>query len=417
MFQHRCIRQTVYGLLALTIVALAASPAEARILPIFRRHQDELQEVNQRINGRVVDLTNNHGCDRRIYSRALCEKRSMYVYEPPGYCGTRPYPVMIWLHGNSQDETTFLKFVQLFDAKICKKEMPPMVIAAPDGNITDTPFFRSSGSFWVNSKAGRFSDYLLYDILPFVENHFAVYRHAQARVLAGASMGGFGAFNNGFKYPELFPNIVGIMPVLNVRYINCRGRYFANYDPYCVDWRTNFSRNRAIGRFYGVIVIRERRILDPLLDYRRDDVLGFLLEENPVELMINRSDFLKGTNMFVGYGTRDEFNLDAQAQQFQDIAESLNLNVDLVEVPRGRHNMGTGEMMFPALAQWLTQHVGQYTPPGYEPYCTIAGPRERRPIFPILRRRATPTIQSRIGYGTLISPIPGLPIPTQSPLR
>src|ERR1022692_2110852 len=68
----------------------------------------ELQRVNRSIRGQVLDFTNNHGHDRRIWSAALGAKRDLYVYLPPGYDGVKKYPLVIFLHGASQDEQVFL---------------------------------------------------------------------------------------------------------------------------------------------------------------------------------------------------------------------------------------------------------------------------------------------------------------------
>src|SRR5438128_4240413 len=44
-----------------------------------------LHKVNRRLCGQVLDFTHNHGRDQRIWSAALCEKRDLYVYLPPGF--------------------------------------------------------------------------------------------------------------------------------------------------------------------------------------------------------------------------------------------------------------------------------------------------------------------------------------------
>src|SRR5438094_857762 len=64
--------------------------------------------LQNHLHGCIVDFTNNHGADRRIYSTALCQQRAMYVYLPPGYDPGQCYPVLIWFHGFRQDEHEFL---------------------------------------------------------------------------------------------------------------------------------------------------------------------------------------------------------------------------------------------------------------------------------------------------------------------
>src|SRR5258708_4750330 len=68
----------------------------------------ELNRVNRQLAGHIVDYTKNHGADRSLWSPALGQRRDMYVYLPPGYDPSKHYPLILWLHGFSQDEHSFL---------------------------------------------------------------------------------------------------------------------------------------------------------------------------------------------------------------------------------------------------------------------------------------------------------------------
>src|SRR5205807_833854 len=133
--------------------------------------------------------THNHGADRRIWSAALQQPRDLYVYLPPGYDGTRQYPVMLWLNPIMADEASFLDgVVQLLDKTIRTGQLPPFIVAAPDGSITGRARLFSAGSFYVNSDAGRFEDYIIQDVWGFVIRNYAVRPEREAHVIAGASM-------------------------------------------------------------------------------------------------------------------------------------------------------------------------------------------------------------------------------------
>ena len=64
-------------------------------------------------------------------SPALGQKRDVYVYVPPGYDPAKRYPLMIWLHGLAQDETSFLKIVPAFDQAMASGALPKFVAIAP----------------------------------------------------------------------------------------------------------------------------------------------------------------------------------------------------------------------------------------------------------------------------------------------
>ena len=71
------------------------------------------------------------------------------------------------------------------------------------------------------------------------------------------------------KYRDRVKVVVGVAPPLNNRWLDCHGRYMRNFDPDCWGWRTDFSRgHEVVGRFYGVVTIRLRQVMDPLYDRR-----------------------------------------------------------------------------------------------------------------------------------------------------
>lgn len=370
------------GVLLLLLLGMSEASAFVNVFRLCTKN--EIVRLNQTLCGRVLDFTHNHRADHRIWSDALCEKRDLYVYLPPGYDGTTPYPLMIWLHGIGQDEKNFLYLAEHIDAAIRCGKFPPMVIVAPDGSIDGRPCLWNSGSFFVNSKAGRFEDWVAHDVYRFAHNHFSIRTERDANVIAGGSMGGSGAYVIGFKHRQQFGQIVGVMPGLNARYLDCRGRYRADYDPDCVSWRTEFTGHRVLGRYRGIFPVREKWLIRPLFE-RGEDPLPFIVAHNPIEMLdayaIKPGEF----GLFVGYGTRDELNLDAQAEQFADACRARGLEITLAAVPGGRHGTdSTGLPLLPVLGQWLTERLARFIPAtpspgvpigkgGYVPLAAVRG--------------------------------------------
>ena len=79
-----------------------------------------------------------------------------------------------------------------------------MIIATPDGSIRGAPSILNPGSFYLNTRAGRFEDYLIEDVWCFLVTNFSIRPERELHILAGASMGGFAAYNLGFKHSEQF---------------------------------------------------------------------------------------------------------------------------------------------------------------------------------------------------------------------
>lgn len=349
------------GLIAVVLVGLIPwNPTLAN--PLTRR--GDLDRVNRRLGGQVLDFSHNHGADRRIWSAALGERRDLYVYLPPHFDPHQSYPVMLWLHGFAQDEGSFLDdVIEPLDRAIACGQLPPLIIAAPDGSFTGRACLTNAGSFFLNSRAGAFEDYLMCDVWDFLIKNFPILPEREAHVLAGVSMGGGAAFHGGIKFSDRFKVVLGIFPPVNVRWVNCRCRYMRNFDPCCWGWRTDFSRgHEVIGRFYGVFTVHLGPVVYPLYGRHNPDVVAEVSRDNPIE-MLDIYDVRPGQlAMHIAYAGRDQFNIDAQVESFLFHARERGLDVAVSYDPKGRHDRATAYRLLPEVLDWLGAQLGPYFP-------------------------------------------------------
>lgn len=310
-----------------------------------------------RIQGRVIDFTQNHGRDRRIYSQSLCDKRDLYVYLPPGYSPEKQYPVMIVLHGILQDERAFLDWVvKPLDDAIVKGCLPPMIVAAPDGSFTGDPNPWDSGSFYINGPRGNFQSWIEDDLWFFLNRNFTINPNPKTHVMAGASMGGVGAFCIGLKHPDRFGLLVGLMPALNLRWMDRSDNYLAEFDPNNWGWRNKVTDpNEVIGKF-GPLKIHVKDILIPAFG-KGNAAIMLASENNPIEI-IDRYHVKPGQlEMFVTIAGRDNFNLDAQAQSFIYLAQHRGIQVDSFTLPKGTHDVSTAQKMIDPVFNWINSKL------------------------------------------------------------
>ena len=349
----------------LLVLPALPSPAQPRPGPFTNSvlvcGRKQVVRLNQRICGQVLDFTHNHGVDRRIWSEAIGMPRDMYVYLPPGFDPRQRYPLMIWLHGFSQDEKKFLELAPIFDQMMVGGKLPPFIIAAPDGSISGRPSFTNAGSFYLDSLAGNFEQYLERDVWNFLVTNFPIRPEREAHVLAGASMGGFAAFHHGFERPSRYGVLAGIHPPLNLRYEDCHGRYRAPFDPNCIGWMQELRPNRVIGRFDGIILVRMRRMTDPIVG-RGPGAVAAIARVNPTEMLFTYNIQPGQFEMFIGYAGRDQLNLAAQVESFLYFADKKGIHPAVVYVPNGTHSTETGLKMFPAFAAWLSPRLAPYSP-------------------------------------------------------
>lgn len=340
-----------YWLVVLWIDGLGMGQA-----PQFLMGPRHLQRMNAQLHGQILDFTQNHHADRRIWSNALQQKRDLYVYLPPGYHPNRPMPLAIFLHGAAQDESFYLQAqAQRLDQAIAAGLMPPVIVAAPDGSLRGRPTYFKPATFFANSRAGRFEDWVMQDVWDFMHQNFAIRPEREAHALIGVSMGGAAAFAHGIKYRDRVKNIIGIHPLLNMRWVDCRGKYRSDFDPECWGERTHLRGLEVVGRRH-LFTLRFHDLYGPLFGHGREAV-NKLAGINPLDLM-ERTCLQPGElDFFVAYGGKDEFNVAAQVESFLYRAAQLGIHVDVAYDPRGQHNLATGLRLMPAMLRWASVRV------------------------------------------------------------
>lgn len=354
------MKHAVFLVLMLTLVS-ELPVLEANVLPRPLR----LRRINRKIQGQVLDFTNNHGRDNRIFSPAMGEKRDMYVYLPAGYDPKKCYPLGIYLHGFISDEEHFLEDVVIpFDQAMREGRLPPMILACPDGSPYGIDCLTTTGTFYVNSLLGNFEDYLVQDVYNFLMKNFPIRPEPEAHALLGVSMGGGAAFNKVIKHRDKFGVAATFAPPVNLRWISCRGEYFDNFDPNCWCYREDFSRGRdVVGIFFrGLVKIRLRSFIFPIYGKGNPDMAALIARENPIELLDTRNVGPGFAEFYIAYGGKDQFNLDAQVESFLYRARQKGVEVTVDYDPEGTHSEETALKMLPAMLEWLRVRIEPYSP-------------------------------------------------------
>ncbi|WZO99501.1 alpha/beta hydrolase-fold protein [Isosphaeraceae bacterium EP7] len=333
---------------------LAATPAYAQL-----GNHTNLNRLNRRICGRVVDYTQNHGQDNRIPSAALGIPRDLYVYLPPGYTPTKAYPLVLDMHVSYIDEHTFVALgrVSEIDQLITSGQMPPTIVACVDGLVDGKNSIFSVHSFFLDGVRGRFETHVLQEVIPFLMTQYSIRPEPQAHALVGVSAGGFGAMSIALRHPELFGAVAAIGAPLNLRYTTCRGRYFDNFDPSTFRWSEVYDPNMVIGKaYFSLRKTRAKAFMAPVFG-DGPDVVSRVKATNPADI-IARPDFQPGQlAMYIAYAGRDNYNFDAHAESFLWIARQRGIAVDAVVDPFANHGLRFfRENHIPAYL-WASRHI------------------------------------------------------------
>ncbi|HEY7035392.1 MAG TPA: alpha/beta hydrolase family protein [Thermomicrobiales bacterium] len=111
--------------------------------------------------------------------------------------GTGPFPVLLQLHGLSDDQSMWIQRSNL----VRHVADYPLIVVLPDGGTSGYLNWRSGDRLWQQ----RYEDLLIEDLPAHVNRHFRVRPGPWA--IGGLSMGGYGAMRLGLKYPDRFASI------------------------------------------------------------------------------------------------------------------------------------------------------------------------------------------------------------------
>ncbi len=135
--------------------------------------------------------------------------RDVAVYLPPSYSkGNRRYPVVYLLHGYGRTADDWYPFVNLpgsMDRNIAGGTAKEMILVIPDANTL------YGGSMYSNSPtSGDWEVYITHDLVSYIDTHYRTIANRNSRGLGGHSMGGYGVWRLGMKYPEVYSALYGL---------------------------------------------------------------------------------------------------------------------------------------------------------------------------------------------------------------
>ena len=289
--------------------------------------------------------------------------RDLYVYLPPGYTDNphARFPVVYCLTGftgrglmllNSQPFTPSLS--ERMDALIERGAIQEMIIVMPDC------FTRLGGSQYINSEAtGRYEDYLVQEIVPYVDAHFRTRPESGARAVMGKSSGGYGALVHGMRHADVFGLVASHSGDAYFEY--CYPPDFIKYvrevgaaDP--AQFLDKFWSEERKGKedvsVLNVLAMSACYSPDasaPLglrlpFDPRTGEIIAEVwerwLQHDPVRLVERYADELRRLKLlYIDAGTRDEFALDLGARVLSERLKAHNIPFVHEEFDDGHFNI------------------------------------------------------------------------------
>ncbi len=139
-------------------------------------------------------------------------KVSFNVILPSDYAASgRRYSVLYLLHGFTDHFPAWVTYTRISEYARPFEE----IIVMPEGD----------NGWYTNNYADpklAWEDYLVLDLIPYVDAHYRTLASRPGRAVAGLSMGGYGAMKLGLKYPQLFSAVASLSGALR----SAQGEWF-----------------------------------------------------------------------------------------------------------------------------------------------------------------------------------------------
>lgn len=203
--------------------------------------------------------------DRSFTSDALNRRASYRVLLPEDYArSARRYPVLYLLHGLTGsykdwgDRTRLVEHLAGTD----------LIVVMPD----------AGDSWYVNAGDERYEDYVALDLVGEVERRFRTEADRPGRMIAGLSMGGYGAFKIALRHPERFAVAGSFSGAFSIVRDGTRGEWFRDPAAFERIFGPPGSPRRVENDVYELVRRADPKALPYFyLDCGRDD---FLLRAN-----------------------------------------------------------------------------------------------------------------------------------------
>ncbi len=129
-------------------------------------------------------------CELKYFSKALQKATSANILLPENNMNG-PFPVLYLLHGLSDDHAAWTRWSSI---ERYVRELP-LIVVMPDGGR----------GFYCDAEQGfAYETAIVRDLVEYVDAMFPTKPTREGRVVAGLSMGGYGAAKFALKFPQMF---------------------------------------------------------------------------------------------------------------------------------------------------------------------------------------------------------------------
>ena len=288
--------------------------------------------------------------------------RAVYIYLPPGYAenSTRRYPAILMLssHGNTAQSLLNWRAYdesidQQLDRLIGSGDCPPHIMIMPD------TWTRLGGASHLNSPAlGNYGDYLLDEVIPYVDTHYRTLADGAHRGIMGRSSGGYAALYHAMTQPDMFGALADhsgdayfpYMALPEIARLHMNLAQYGGLDGFMADTKLNTPKKQSFFEIVSILTFAATFAPNADAPYGfdlpieletgalRDDVWERCLHFDPVQLVADpdHAAVLKNLKeLFIDCGQFDEYNLQVGARLVSQQLTRLAVPHTYEEYPGG----------------------------------------------------------------------------------
>lgn len=148
------------------------------------------------------------------YSPSLGLEKPVKVYLPPDYYNNpeEHYPVIYFLHGADQNHLNNSSVLVWTQSLINYGSIHPVIVVFANGACP--PYW---GSVYANSALyGNYEDYIVQDLVQFIDTTFRTLAERNYRCISGYSMGGGGSAYLAIKHPDVYRGFASHAGILDL---------------------------------------------------------------------------------------------------------------------------------------------------------------------------------------------------------